>query len=75
LELDLMGDPISQNNQSMPNLPEKTILIAYYNAARAEIVQRITLRETVALASVTASAAIAGIAFKASTGSTRLRYS
>ena len=45
---------------------DRPTVIAFYNAARAEIVQRLALREQVVLASLTASGVIAGFALKAS---------
>jgi hypothetical protein len=39
-------------------------ILAFYAAARAEIVQRIALREQILLASVTANGVVAGIALK-----------
>ena len=44
---------------------ENARLIAFYNAARAEIVQRLTLREQVVLAYLASSGVIAGMAYKA----------
>jgi hypothetical protein len=43
---------------------ENARLIAFYNAARAEVVQRLGLREQVLLASLATSGVVAGIAYK-----------
>ncbi len=49
-------------------MAEDTRVIVFYNAARAEIVQRLALREQVVLAPLTASGVIAGIGFRSGTG-------
>jgi hypothetical protein len=48
------------------------LAISFYNAARAEIVQRLALREQVLLASLTVSGVVAGLAFRNSSTEFRL---
>jgi hypothetical protein len=52
--------------EAVPEIDRPT-LIAFYNAARSEIVQRLALREQVVLAALTVSGVVASLAFRSAT--------
>jgi hypothetical protein len=56
------------SNSTSPE--DRTLAITFYQAARAEIVQRLAMREQVLLASLTVSGVLAGFAFKGAVAGT-----
>lgn len=74
---ELLSDPEGTLGQQVsdPTTPEQRVLaLAFYAAARAEVVQQITPREQVLLASLTVSGVITGLAFSSSGDIHRLAW-
>jgi hypothetical protein len=56
----------------MPDTPQRELALAYYSAERAEVVQRLAMREQVLLASLTVSGVVAGLAYNGTPPRTQL---